>query len=161
MKNIIIVALSIISLSIVSFVSCGNGGDSASKAGKDSNVVEITINSNDQMRYDLETIEVPAGKKVKLTLVHTGSMAKNVMGHNWVLLAAGTDFQAFATAAVSAMDTDYIPASMASSVIAHTDVIGGGSKTTIEFDAPAAGTYDFLCSFPGHSAIMKGKFIVK
>ncbi|HBX64839.1 MAG TPA: azurin, partial [Balneolaceae bacterium] len=26
---------------------------------------------------------------------------------------------------------------------------------------PEAGTYDFICSFPGHYALMKGKFIVE
>ena len=46
-------------------------------------------------------------------------------------------------------------------MIAHTDLIGGGQVTSIEFDAPDAGTYEFLCSFPGHSGLMKGKFIVE
>ena len=40
-------------------------------------------------------------------------------------------------------------------------MIGGGESVTIEFDAPEAGTYDFLCTFPAHFAMMKGKFIVK
>ncbi|HRN94472.1 MAG TPA: plastocyanin/azurin family copper-binding protein, partial [Chitinophagales bacterium] len=83
------------------------------------------------------------------------------MGHNFVLLAQGTDLAKFATAAVAAKDNDYIPADLASSVIAHTKTIGGGETTEVEFPAPAAGTYDFLCSFPGHSAMMKGKFIVE
>ena len=40
-------------------------------------------------------------------------------------------------------------------------MIGGGQTTSITFTAPAAGTYDFICSFPGHSGLMKGKFIVE
>ena len=40
-------------------------------------------------------------------------------------------------------------------------LIGGGEETTVTFDAPAKGTYDFICSFPGHYALMKGKFIVE
>lgn len=144
-------------------MSCGGSGDDSKTKAKttDPNVVEITIKGNDQMRFDLDKIEVPAGKKVKLTLVHNGNMPKTVMGHNWVLLAADADFQSFATAAVSAVATEYIPDSMLDKVIVHTKLVGGGEQTTIEFDAPAAGTYDFLCSFPGHSALMKGKFIVK
>ncbi|MEM6771051.1 MAG: plastocyanin/azurin family copper-binding protein, partial [Bacteroidota bacterium] len=27
--------------------------------------------------------------------------------------------------------------------------------------APAAGEYDFICTFPGHYGVMKGKFIVE
>ena len=40
-------------------------------------------------------------------------------------------------------------------------MIGGGQSDTIEFDAPEPGTYDFICSFPGHYSVMKGKFIVE
>ena len=73
----------------------------------------------------------------------------------------GTDMNAFAAAGVTAKDTDYIASTMADKVIAKTKMIGGGESDAIEFKAPAAGTYDFLCTFPGHSAIMKGKLIVK
>ncbi|MBT8261281.1 MAG: azurin, partial [Bacteroidia bacterium] len=38
---------------------------------------------------------------------------------------------------------------------------GGGQSTSVTFMAPEVGTYDFICSFPGHSALMKGKFIVE
>ena len=53
-----------------------------------------------------------------------------------------------------------MPAAMKDQVIAHTTVVGGGESVTIEFAAPAVGEYDFLCSFPGHAALMKGKFVV-
>lgn len=118
----------------------------------------IVINSNDQMKFDLSEIRVKAGEKVKLTLNHKGKFKKDVMGHNWVLLAAGTDVAKFATAAMSAKANQYIPAKGA---LAHTKLIGGGESTTIEFTAPKKGTYDFICSFPGHYSIMKGKFIVE
>ena len=121
-------------------------------------VRSIVINSNDQMKFDLSEIRVKAGEKVKLTLNHTGKFKKDVMGHNFVLLAAGTDVAKFATAAMSAKATGYIPAKGA---LAHTKLIGGGESTTIEFTAPKKGTYDFICSFPGHYSIMKGKFIVE
>ena len=50
---------------------------------------------------------------------------------------------------------------MKDAIIVHTEMIGGGEETTIEFDAPEAGEYDFLCSFPAHYAIMRGKFVVQ
>ena len=40
-------------------------------------------------------------------------------------------------------------------------MLGGGEETTIEFEAPAKGEYTFICSFPGHYALMNGKFIVE
>ncbi|WP_029035656.1 azurin [Salinimicrobium terrae] len=118
----------------------------------------IVINSNDQMRFDTNEIKVKAGEKIKLTLNHTGKMAKNVMGHNFVLLTKGTDVNKFGRAAMDEKENEYIPST---GVIAHTKLIGGGESTTIEFTAPAKGTYDFVCSFPGHYSIMKGKFIVE
>lgn len=118
----------------------------------------IIINSNDQMKFDTSEIRVKAGEKIKLTLNHTGDLPKNAMGHNFVLLEKGTDIADFAMKAMDAKDNEYIPSK---GVLAYTGLIGGGESTTIEFTAPAKGTYDFICSFPGHYSIMKGKFIVE
>lgn len=119
----------------------------------------IALASTDLMSYDKAELRVKAGKKVTLTLRHTGKMDKNVMGHNFVLLKKDTDLATFATAAMTARDSEYIPESDA--IIAYTKLIGGGESVTITFDAPEVGTYDFICSFPGHYAVMKGKFIVE
>lgn len=124
------------------------------------NTVEITLNSNDAMKFDKTEITVSAGQTVILTLNHTGTQPVTAMGHNFVLLTQGTVMADFATAAMAAKDNDYIPADD-SNVIAHTKVIGGGESDTITFTAPEKGTYDFLCSFPGHYSIMNGKFIVQ
>ncbi len=123
-------------------------------------VVEIVIEGNDQIQFNLSEIKVKEGDTVKLTLKHVGKLPKAAMGHNWVLLKPGTDIAAFAGKAVQARDNDYIPADT-DEVIVHTEMIGGGEETTIEFTAPAKGTYDFLCSFPAHYIKMQGKFIVE
>ena len=121
-------------------------------------VKSIVINSNDQMKFDTAEIRVSAGEKIRLTLNHTGKLPKTAMGHNFVLLEKGTDIADFGMQAMNAKDNQYIPAN---GVIVHTKLIGGGESTTIEFTAPAKGNYDFVCSFPGHYAMMKGKFIVE
>lgn len=121
----------------------------------------VVINGNDAMQFDKAEIRVKAGAKVALTLKHTGKMPKTAMGHNLVILAAGTDLTAFTTAAVAAAAEDYVPKSQAASIIAATKLLGGGESDTIIFDAPAVGSYDYICSFPGHYAIMKGKLIVE
>lgn len=123
-------------------------------------VVDVSISGNDQMQYNKNEIRVKAGQTVRLTLNHVGEMSEKVMGHNWVLLKQGTDIPEFGSAAASASDNDYIPKGT-DKVIAHTEMIGGGESVTIEFQAPEKGTYDFICSFPGHYALMKGKFIVE
>lgn len=123
-------------------------------------VAEIVIEGNDQMRYNLDRIDVKVGQTVKLTLKHVGEIPKEAMGHNWVLVKPGTDKDAFMTAAMEAKDSDYIPEGFEDNIIAHTTMIGGGEETTIEFEAPAKGFYSFFCSFPGHYAFMKGTFYV-
>lgn len=126
----------------------------------DENTVVITLNANDQMQFDQKTLKAKAGKKVKLTLNHTGKLDKSVMGHNFVLLKKGVDIPEFSEQAMKAADNQYIPVDT-QDVIAHTDLIGGGESTTVEFDAPEAGTYNFICSFPGHYGMMQGQFIVE
>ena len=122
-------------------------------------VIKLVINSNDQMQYDKDELRAKAGSTVEITLNHTGQMAKQVMGHNLVILKPGTDVATFASKAIGALDTDYIPEG--DEIIVHTELIGGGESTTITFEAPETGTYDFICTFPGHYSLMKGKFIVE
>jgi azurin len=163
---------------IVSLTACGSGDESSKKAEQPSeepktetpaqeqpaaeaDVAVLEITGNDIMRYDKTELRAKAGQKVKLTLHHAGKLAKEAMGHNIVILKPGTDIAAFTAKAIDAKATDYVPESEAGSIIAHSKLIGGGESTTIEFTAPAAGTYPFICSFPGHSAFMKGDFIVE
>ncbi|HEV7382873.1 MAG TPA: azurin [Dyadobacter sp.] len=121
----------------------------------------IVIKGSDAMQFDLKEIKVKAGQKVKLTLTHSGKLAKAAMGHNFVLLKAGTDVASFGSKAAAARETEYIPKSEAASIIAHTKLVGGGESDTITFTAPKKGTYTYICSFPGHYALMKGTFIVE
>ena len=123
-------------------------------------VANVTITSNDGMRFDVRKINVSSGQKVRLTLTHTGKLDKRIMGHNVVFLKNGVKPSAFAVKAAAARDNDYIPEGTIE-VIAHTKMIGGGESTVIEFVAPEAGTYTYICSFPGHYAMMKGKLIVE
>ena len=113
------------------------------------------------MQYSINEIKVKEGQEVTLTLRHIGKMNLKVMGHNFVLLKPGTEIPAFSLHAANAGEPkDWIP-NDGKDVIVHTKMIGGGQSTSITFTAPAAGNYDFVCSFPGHSGIMKGKFIVE
>lgn len=131
------------------------------KAEVNSNVTEIVITGDDMMKFDLSEIKVKAGQKIKITLRHKGKMDVNVMGHNFVILKQGVNLAEFGAKAAVSRDTKYIPAGSENDIVVHTDLIGGGQTTSVEFDAPEVGSYDFLCSFPGHYALMRGVFIVE
>lgn len=124
---------------------------------------ELSIDSTDQMSFGASELKVDADcTEVKLTLHHTGKMAKNVMGHNWVLTKTA-DYQPVAQEGMSAgADHDYVKPDE-DRVIAHTKLIGGGESDTVTFSLEgleAGGDYTFFCSFPGHWAVMHGKFII-
>lgn len=120
----------------------------------------LTIESNDQMQFTKSELRAAAGT-ITLTLNHVGKLPKEAMGHNLVILKPGTDVADFSLKAVDAKTTDYVPASEKGNVIAFTKVLSGGESDTIEFTITEKGTYDFICSFPGHSSMMKGKLIVE
>ena len=57
---------------------------------------------------------------------------------------------------------NYVPAGDAR-VLAATKLIGGGQTTSVAIPGSklkAGGDYTFFCSFPGHSALMRGKVVV-
>ena len=132
----------------------------ASAAPAAPRVIEIT--ANDTMKYSVTTITAKAGEELNVVLTNAGSMPKEAMGHNWVLLKAGTDVAAFAAAAMTAKDTDYVPPALKDQVIASIGLLGPRKSGEVTFKAPAPGDYVFLCSFPAHFQIgMKGVLTVK
>ena len=76
---------------------------------KTSSSNQVVINSDDQMRFDRSVSKVKSGESVTLTLNHTGKIAKEFMGHNFVLLKQTTDVADFAQRAMASKDTAYIP----------------------------------------------------
>lgn len=141
-------------------VSYGKGTATQASSESVDGVVSLVITGNDLMKYSTSELKAKAGEKVRITLKHIGKGDKLVMGHNIVILKLGTDVATFAGKAAVSKDNDYIPEG-SEDIIAHTKMIGGGEMAVVEFTAPEAGVYDFICSFPGHYGMMKGKFIVE
>lgn len=121
---------------------------------------EWALEGNDLMQYDKKLLHVKAGQPVKLTFKNAGEMPKESMGHNVVILQPGTDLPAFGGEAIKAVDAEYIPATFASSIIAHTKLLGPGETDVIEFTLEK-GVYPYVCSFPGHYGVMQGKIVAE
>jgi len=120
---------------------------------------KLEISGNDQMQYDKQTLTVPTScKEVTLTLHHTGKLPRDAMGHNWVLVNAA-DLNAVASAGMGAgLANDYV-APGDKQVLTHTKTIGGGQTTSVTFPTSIlkpGGDYRYLCTFPGHNALMRG-----
>ncbi len=122
----------------------------------------IQITANDAMKFNVTSISLAVGEEVRLVFTNSGTMPKQAMGHNVVVLKAGSDVDAFAKAAGPATATDYIPAALAGEIIAHTKLLGPKESDSIVVKFSAAGEYPFLCSFPAHAQLgMKGVISVK
>lgn len=123
----------------------------------------VKLKATDAMQYDVKTIQATPGEALKVTLTAVSAMAKAEMSHNFVLLAKGTNADAFAMEAAMARDNGYIPKSKAASILAQTKFAGGGETVEVVFNAPKEpGEYMYICTFPGHYVGgMKGKLIVK
>lgn len=122
------------------------------------------IEGNDAIQYNVGSITVPAScSEFKITLKHTGKMPVAAMGHN-VVITKTADMQAVAADGVAAgAAAGYVKAGDAR-VIAHSTLIGGGETTSVSFAVSKikdGGPYEFFCSFPGHSALMKGTISVQ
>lgn len=117
-----------------------------------------TVESNDNMQFNTKDIQVSkACKEFTITLKHTGTQPKASMGHNLVI-AKAEDMDGVFKDGVGAADTDYVKPDDAR-VVAHTKLIGGGEEASLTLDPAklADGEYKFVCTFPGHGALMNGK----
>ena len=123
--------------------------------------VLIQISGNDLMRYSKNKFTVGAGQKVKLEFKNIGKLPKAAMGHNIVVLKKGIDVLDFCNEALKFPNEDYFPKTKKNEVIANTKLLGPGESDIVYFVAPSKGDYDFVCSFPGHFAMMKGKMTVE
>lgn len=126
---------------------------------------KATVDSTDQMTYSTKEITIDKScKTFTVELTHSGSLPKNVMGHNLVV-AKDADAQPIATDGIGAgVDKNYLKDESDPRIIAHTKIIGAGETATATIDVSklAAGeSYAFFCTFPGHISMMKGTVAVK
>jgi azurin len=123
----------------------------------------IELTGDDTMKYDVTSIHARPGERLHVVLRSAGTAPKVVMAHNFVLLKAGVKPEDFATAAMNARETDFIPPAMQEKVIVAKGLVGPGETVDVTFTAPMKpGTYTYLCSFPGHYMVgMKGELVVK
>lgn len=142
---------------------CGHNDSSAPTAAAPSGPREIDISANDTMHYDVTAMQAKPGEDLKVVLTNAGNNPVEVMGHNWILLKAGSDAAAFAMAATQAKATNYVPDSLKDEIVAQIPLQGPHKSGEVTFKAPTTpGDYPYLCSFPAHYQVgMHGILTVK
>jgi azurin len=142
--------------------ACGGGGGGTTTGGGGApaaagpTTIEIATDG-ENLAFDTTTLSAASGQEVSLTFNNTSAFQQ----HNWVLVSGGESAAAeIATEGITAgLDADYLPAGNPN-VLAHTSVLEGGESETITFTAPAAGTYLYICTVPGHYPLMQGTLTV-
>ena len=110
----------------------------------------------EEMSYINNHFEVPAGAQVTLKLINN-SMS---LMHNWVLVKPGQADVVATDGAAAGEGNDYLVKGD-KRVIAATRMAKAKETVEVTFPAPPPGTYPFLCTFPGHAAMMHGELVVK
>lgn len=130
---------------------CGPAKPPVAAAGSGP-VTSITITGDDRMRFAPTTFTVTRGTEITLIFDNIGSMPKEAMGHNLVILKPGTNVNGFAASSMAHAARSYIAPDLQDRVVAFTPVLGPKEKYKLVFTAPdEPGDYPFVCSFPGHT----------
>jgi uncharacterized cupredoxin-like copper-binding protein len=136
-KLAVLLAVLVVSLMVV---ACGGGGGGESTAPEP---VSLSFTGLDEFAYEPPSASVPTGAQVTVNFTNGGALE-----HDWMLVAEGTDLASL-TAENALMPE------------AHSGVLPAGDSNTFTFTAPAAGTYQIVCTVPGHApGGMVGDFTV-
>ncbi|MBU61441.1 MAG: hypothetical protein CMI26_02925 [Opitutae bacterium] len=119
--------------------------------------VKLRVSVKAGLKYDPIALHVQPSEKVELLFDNVDEMM-----HNFVLVAPGSRLEIVESAIALGAEgpiRHYVPESV--SVIASTQVVLPGKKTTITFVSPEIeGEYPYVCTFPGHGFIMYGTLFV-
>jgi azurin len=126
----------------------------ATTSSEGATLIKIKVIKN-EMKYDLKSFTVEAGKPVEITFENP-----DFMQHNLVIAQVGQMETVGKAADKLASDPkgaekNYVPD--IPEVLFSTKLVNPQQTVTLKFTAPSkAGDYPFVCTFPGHWSIMNG-----
>lgn len=115
--------------------------------------IEISTDG-DTLKFDKDNLEAKAGSTVTVVFQN----ASTIHQHNWVLVQSGTKDEVAAAGTEAGPDAAWVPQSD-DRVLVKSGLLDPGATEEISFTVPAAGTYQFVCTFPGHNFNMFGNFV--
>ena len=121
---------------------------------------KIQVQAIPGLLYDVTEIKAKPGERLTIEFKNTDSIP-----HNWVLARAGT-LQEVGMASNNmlsnpkAAELHYVPES--DDVLHYTPMLYHNQRHSMNLNAPEQpGRYPYLCTFPGHWAVMKGELVVE
>jgi plastocyanin len=123
-------------------------------------VREMKLQTGNALQYAQKELRAKAGEGIALLFENP-----DIMPHNFVLVAKGAEEKVGELSAKMVADPDgyarhYVPE--LPEVLCYSRMLDPGQKTTVYFNAPKEpGRYAYLCTFPGHSQLMRGVMVVE
>ncbi len=147
------IALGVLLVGAFVLAACGGASDGAASGGG------LTVGSDgENLAYAPVSLTAKAGEKVSLVFKNNST----ALQHNFVLVNGGEDVANAVNDAGSEAGeaAGYVPADKAN-IIVSSALLAPGASETLEFTAPAAGTYTYVCTYPAHlGGGMKGTLTV-
>ena len=122
---------------------------------------EITITADKvQFLYDVKEFTVKAGQKVKITLINPGDSVTR-QPHNILICKPGTKDAVGMASNAGLSDPEFLTTKHAvpdsEDVLFASKLVQPDAEDVLEFTAPSEpGDYPYICTYPGHWAIMNG-----
>jgi azurin len=114
----------------------------------------ISVDGNN-LKFNTAKISARAGSEVTLKFNNVSTINQ----HNWVLVRAGAKDVVSTRGVTAGPDKNWLQPGDPQ-VIASIPLLDPGQNAEARFTAPAAGNYQFVCTFPGHNFTMFGDFVV-
>lgn len=134
---------------------------SGSTSVRSEEVAEVTLTADKiQFIYDIKEFTVKPGQKVKLTLINPADSVTR-QPHNVLIVKPGKKDVVGMAANAGMTDPTFLTTKNAvpesTDILFHSKLVQAGEQDTMEFTAPAEeGDYPYICTYPGHWAIMHG-----
>ena len=110
--------------------------------------LEISV-KGDALQFDKDRLEVAAGSEVVLCFSNGSRLSQ----HNWVMVRSGTKDDVALRGLEAGPNHDWVQPEDPD-VIAHTRLVNPGERGEVRFTVPPAGSYQFVCTFPGHAPLV-------
>lgn len=126
---------------------------------------EITLTADKvQFIFDIKEFTVKPGQKVKVTLVNPEDSVTR-QPHNVLFVKPGKKDVVGMAANTAMTDPEFLTTKQAvpesDDILHYSKLVQPGEEDVLEFTAPSEpGEYPYLCTYPGHWAIMNGVMTV-
>ncbi len=107
--------------------------------------------SGSALEFVPTSISAKAGSRVRIRFINDGTFP-----HNVLIPRTEDDIDVIANAAFAAGETGYVPMEHKDKLLAFSTLAAPGQTVEFIFTMPAAGEYQYVCTYPGHANLMFG-----